>query len=231
MLAATALAIGAGVKGAYSYGKGRGWWGAQPPKQKMSDEEKLYGDELKRMTKEGRYSPATLALIRNKALQGAYGMANRGASKIGQNLSRRGFEGSAIIGEAIKPLYTEAINTAGETASGLAVDNEKSKLDAFKSLGSYGERKSQIDYQNALAKYTHKTESYDSAINSFVGAGVGFANAYDSSKAGQFDLSQFKLDGGGYDQSAIWSNLMQMENKDEALKIARMLLLKDDVFD
>jgi hypothetical protein len=224
---ATALAVGAGVKAAYSYGKGRGWWGAQPPKQKISEEEKRRAAELERITREGRYSPATLAALRNKALQGAYGAAERGASNINQNLSRRGFEGSAIGAEAVKPLYAGAVNKAGEVSSDLAIENEDSKLEAFNQLGVYGERKSQVAYGNAMAKYQHKTENYDAAVGSLVDADVGLYGAYAQGKSGfnleSFGTGQFDPQSGDpqYNTDQLWEYMMK--NPEEAKQLLPLL--------
>lgn len=156
-----------------------------PPGQKLSDEERLYGDELRRQTEEGKFSPATQALIRNKALQGAYGAAERGAGNINQNLSRRGFEGSAISGEAVKPLYAGAVNKAGEVASDVAIENEASKSQAFQQLGSFGERKSNMAYQNALNKYSFgesKRAGFDQGVGGLIDAGAGLYGAYNQPK-------------------------------------------------
>ena len=164
MGALTALAIGQGIKSAYSFGKGQGWWGAQPPQRKQSEEERLYGAELKRRTKEGIYSKGTQLGIKNQALRGAYGMAQRGVSDIRTNLSRRGFEGSAIGAEAGKSLYSDAINKAGDVGADVRLQNEMSKINAYGQLAQYGAGESQRKYQNAMAKYNFKSQAYDAAV-------------------------------------------------------------------
>jgi len=162
-----ALLVGQGVKSAYQFGKGKGWWGKAPPGRKQSSQEALYGEELKRRTKEGTLSPAVQMAIKNKALQSSYGAAQRGATDISARLSGQGFEGSAIIGEAAKPLYSDAINKAGEVSSDLSIQNEMSKVGAFKDLAAYGAGESSRKYQNALSKYNYKTGAMDQAVGGF----------------------------------------------------------------
>ena len=185
------MAIGQGLKAAYGLYKGAtaGRRVPKTPEYQVSAQEKRFEAELNRRIKEGVLSPEAAQMIRNKALQTAYGAAERGAGRIQQNLARRGFEGSAIGAEATAGQYAEAVNVAGETGRDIALYNEQSKIRAFNQLGQLGQRRSGQMYQDAMMKYGRQQEiagirnqAYDTAFSSAVDAGVMGIGAYQAGR-------------------------------------------------
>lgn len=227
IVATTAIAIGAGLKAAYGYGKGRGWWGAQPvkpPQRKLSEQELRYEKELNRRIEEGTLSPEAARLIKNRALQTAYGAAETGAGRIQQNLSRRGFEGSAIGAEATAGVYDTAVNKAGEVGKEVALTNELSKTQAFDKLGAYGEKRSSQMYQDAMLKYGYqkekqqfKNQAYDQSFNTAVDAGVGYFGGTNPSQiANQGAFSNLAgMDYGDFMKKSTSEQLAIIENMSE----------------
>ena len=149
----------------------------KPPEQKVSSDTTAYLNKLRNISKEGMYGKD----VKNELGTAIAQNSQVTQSAIRDNAVKSGMENSGVVAQQ---LIKEGGNTtlqAAKIAKQIAQMNEESKLRASEAAMAVGQQIEDINYNNALTRYTNN----QGAIGDFADAlGSGFS-AYNK---------QFKFD-------------------------------------
>ena len=170
------------AKGAYSGGKALGLWGKAPKRQK-SDEEIAYVKELKRRSKEGKFSPEMIDKMTSSYSSATFDTANEQTAQRQGNLIGRGMQNSAVGDTSQARADSDVLRTIAKAREGIDMKNMLSKSTAQDTLGAYGQEQTKLDQSEAMQAYNTKQGAISDTFSAVEG-GIGAFDAYKTKQAG-----------------------------------------------